>query len=95
MSRFGSIIPGGPTLRRLLPRLAAEGREAAILSRRARVRADLVRWHEANGRDARLTAAHFGFSRSTVYVWVKRQKELGDRALEDRSKRPKRVRKPM
>jgi len=95
MSRFGSIIPGGPTLRRLLPRLAAEGREAAILSRRARVRADLVRWHEANGRDARLTAAHFGFSRSTVYVWVKRQKELGDRALEDRSKRPKHARQPM
>lgn len=94
MSTYGSIIPGGPTLRGLLPRLAAEGREAAALSRPARVRAELVRWHYQHGSDANLTAAHFGFSRSSVYVWVKRQKELGDRGLEDRSKRPKHVRRP-
>ena len=94
MSTYSSIIPGGPTLRRLLPDLAAEGREALALSRTARVRAEALRWHLANGRDASLTARRFGFSRSTIYAWVKRQDETGDRGLEDRSKRPKHVRQP-
>jgi transposase InsO family protein len=94
MSTYGSIIAGGPTLRRLLPRLANEDIKATALSRRAKVRANLVRWHEQHGSDAKLTAAHFGFSRSTVYVWLRRSREGGAQGFEDRSRRPKRVRQP-
>ena len=94
MNAYGSIIPGGPTLARLLPQQAAEGRSGPLLSRHGRIRLAAVRWHKANGGDANLTALHFGYSRSTIYAWLKRHKENGDRGLEDRSKRPRRMRQP-
>lgn len=87
MQTYGSIIPGGPTLARLLPVAAREGREAKPRSREALRRLKVLTWHKLNGRNVSLTARHFALSRSTVYEWLKR----GD-ALEDRSRRPKRVR---
>jgi hypothetical protein len=65
MQTYGSIIPGGPTLARVLPLQAAEGRKEALLPASARHRLKAIRWYEDHGRNASLTARHFGFSRST------------------------------
>lgn len=94
MQTFGSIIPGGPTLARLVPGLAAAGRQEVSLTAAGRRRLRVVRWYEEQGRNVTLTARHFHYSRSTVHVWLKRYKASGMKGLEDRSKRPKRVRQP-
>lgn len=93
MQTYGSIIPGGPTLARLLPRSASEARDPP-LSREARKRLTAVHWYEDHGKNASLTARHFGLSRSTLHSWLKRYKQSGFRGLEDRSRRPHRVRRP-
>lgn len=94
MQTYGSIIPGAATLARLLPKGASEAREQRPISREAKRRLRAVRWYEEQGKNASLTARHFGLSRSTLHVWLKRYKQAGPRGLEDRSRRPARVRQP-
>ena len=53
-----------------------------------------IRWYEAHGSNASLTARHFGYSRSSFHVWLKGYERDGPRELEDRSRRPGRVRQP-
>jgi transposase InsO family protein len=90
MNVYGSIIPGATTLARLLPEGTREARKPRPASREARHRQKVLDWHEEHGGKASLTARHFGCSRSTVYALLKRSKD----DLEDRSRRPKRVRRP-
>ena len=95
MQTYGSIIPGGPTLGRLLPKAAGEARGARPPpSRETKRRQVALLWYEAHGRNASLTARHFCVSRSTLHSWLKRYREAGDRGLEDRSRRPRRIRRP-
>lgn len=94
MQTYGAIIPGGPSLARLLPGLAAEGRQEVQLSPAARRRLKAVRWYEEHRHNASLTARHFDYSRSAFHVWLKRYKAAGARGLEDKSRRPHRVRQP-
>ena len=89
MSVYGSIIPGASTLARLLPGAAREARAPEPASREARQRQKVLTWHKEHSENVSLTARHFGHSRSTVYEWLKRKG-----ALEDRSRRPRRVRQP-
>ena len=93
MQTYGSIIPGGPTLARLLPKAASEARDPPP-SRPTKLRLTALRWHEEHGRRVSLTARHFGLSRSTVYDWLSRYEREGLRGLEDRSRRPHKVRQP-
>jgi putative transposase len=95
METYGSIIPGGPTLARLLPKATREARDPPPLSREVKHRLEVIRWCEAHGGNVALTARHFGHSRSTVYTWLKRYGQQGLRGLEDRSRRPHRVRQPL
>ena len=60
MQTYGSIIPGGPTLARLLPEGAQEGREEPRLSREAKARLRAVEWHKDHGEKVSLTARRFG-----------------------------------
>jgi putative transposase len=101
MQTYGSIIPGGATLARLLPQQAAEGhRQAAetrrelTLSRVARQRLKAIRWHEEHGHSVSRTAERFGYSRVTIHGWLKRYKRAGLAGLEDRSHRPEHCRQP-
>lgn len=101
MQTFGSIIPGAATLGRLLPKAASEarGKVAAAhaevsLSREAQRRLKVVHWHYADGGNVRKTADHFGFSRPTIYAWLKRYEREGPKGLEDGSHRPHNLRKP-
>jgi len=93
MQTYGSIIPGGPTLARMLPKAASEARDPPP-SREAKRRLAAVRWHETHGKHVSLTARHFGLSRSTVYDWLRRFERDGTRGLEDRSRRPRNLRQP-
>ncbi len=94
MQTYGSIIPGGPTLARLLPEGAQEGREEPRLSREAKARLRAVEWHKDHGEKVSLTARRFGRSRSTLYQWLECYRLQGPRGLQDRSHRPHQVRKP-
>ncbi len=88
--------PQGTNARRnllLVPRLIPLAREAAPdLSRRAQVRLDMLDWHRRHGENVSLTARHYGFSRPTVYRWLRRFERYRLASLEDRSSRPRRRR---
>jgi len=94
MQTYGSIIPGAATLARLLPKGASEAREQRSLSHDAKKRLAVILWHESHGKNVSLTARHFCISRSSLYEWLKRYRVAGQRGLEDRSRRPRNVRKP-
>jgi transposase InsO family protein len=94
MQTYGSIIPGGPTLARLLPQAASEAREPKPASREARQRLKVLQWHAGHGGNVSLTARHFGHSRSTIYELLRRSR-FGGPGLENRSRRPRRVRQPL
>lgn len=94
MQVYGSILPGAGQVGRLLPRAAGAARAAPFLTRAARQRLQMLQWYEDHGRNARLTCRHFGVSPDTFYRWLRRYRAGGVRALEDRSRRPRRVRRP-
>ena len=94
MQVYGAILPGATTVARLLPRAAAAARAEPTISRQAGHRLRMVQWYEDHGRNARLTCRHFGVSPDTFYRWLRRYQRAGPRALEDRSHRPRKVRKP-
>jgi transposase InsO family protein len=94
MQTYGSIIPGGPTLARLLPQAASKASDVGPLSRDVKRRLAVVRWYQDHGKNASLTARHFGISRSSLHVWLRRYQQQGQRGLEDRSRRPRRLRQP-
>ncbi len=94
MTLKGEILPGSARVRRLLPGQAAAVREEAQLSKGARGRLRVLRWSEAHGGSVRATCERFGMSTSTFLDWRHRYQQGGMRALEERSRRPRRVRPP-
>lgn len=85
MTVYGCIIPYGGRVRRL-------GARGTVLSQKAKARLEVVRWHESHGQNTTKTAQRFGLDRGTVRRWLRRCKEDGPHGLEERSRRPKRVR---
>lgn len=74
--------------------MARQVPRAANLSRVAQARLALIDWHFRHGRRVAFTAAHFGYSRPTVYRWLARYDANNLATLENRSCRPLRVRRP-
>jgi transposase InsO family protein len=72
-------------------RLAGRGRE---LSAQARRRLKWMQHYESHGHNARLTCRYFGISPQTFYRWRRRYDPHNLRTLEDRSRRPRRLRQP-
>ncbi len=64
------------------------------LSREAKRRLEWVDWYRAHGRNARKTCRHFSISPDTFYRWLRRYDPNDLTSLEDRSRRPKVVRRP-
>ena len=64
------------------------------LSEEARRRLKWMDWHKAHGQNVSQTCRHFTISRSTFYRWKKRYDREHLSSLENRSCRPKRIRKP-
>jgi len=94
MQVYGAILPGAAAVSRLLPTTVADTGAEAGLSTDARHRLRVIRWYEEHGRNASLTCRHFSHSRSTFHTWRQRYRRQGPKGLEDRSRRPHRVREP-
>lgn len=84
------VAVGGP----MCWRLAHGAPRAPQLSARARARLALVEWHQHHGANVSRTARHFGFSRPTVYRWLRRYDRFRLASLEDRPSLPHRRRRP-
>lgn len=67
--------------------------QAADLSREARQRLKWMDFYAQHGRNASLTARHFGISRTTLHSWLRRYDPEKPSSLEDRSRRPRRLRR--
>jgi len=67
---------------------------APELSRDARRRLAMLDWHRTHGANVSRTARHFGYSRPTVYRWLRRFERDRLETLEDRSSAPRRRRRP-
>jgi transposase InsO family protein len=72
-------------------RLRATGR-AQGLSREARTRLEWFIWYHAHGGNARATCRHFGIAPKVFYHWKKQFNEKNLCSLENRSRRPLRLR---
>ena len=96
MQVYGAIVPGAAAIARLLPQQANETKSGPPrpLSKAARQRLKRILWYEDHGRRVRLTCRHWDISSSTFYTWLRRYQRLGAIGLEERSRRPRRVRKP-
>src|SRR5271169_1654843 len=75
-----------------------EARQLASLgksvSKAARQRLQWMLFYYFNGRNVRRTCRHFGISRQTFYRWKRRFNRHDLTTLEERSHRPRQVRKP-
>src|SRR3989304_539473 len=72
-------------------RLAGLGRE---LSPNARRRLKWMDYYQSHGRNARLACRHFDISPQTFYRWLRRYNPRDLATLEERSRRPRRTRRP-
>ncbi len=80
---------------RVLPRGAGRlVRWREGLSEDACRRLKWMQHYEERGRNAARTCRHFDISRQTFYRWWRRYRRDGPQALEERSRRPRRLRRP-
>jgi len=85
MTVYGYILPGGKRALRC---------QADKLTTQAKRRLKIIDWHHRHGKNLSLTARHFGIQRSTLRRWLKRLQEKGLMGLNDKSRRPHRLRSP-
>jgi transposase len=83
MKVFGLAIPNG-----------VSSIHPIELSKKARLRLAWMAWYNEHGRSGRLTCRHYGIGPATFYLWKGRFDEHGPGALEDGSRRPRRLRTP-
>ena len=82
MSIYGSIIPGAATLAKIKD-----------ISSQARQRLKWFDYYELHDHNARLTCRYFGISPQTFYRWKRRYKPRDLSSLEERSRKPKNLRR--
>lgn len=87
MTIYGYTLPGAS-------KIARSAFLASGLNERAKQRLKVLDWHKARNKNISLTARHFGLTRYAVRSWQKKLDKLGPRGLNDKSHRPKRLRKP-
>jgi len=86
MTIYGHILPGTVSLANWAARTNITGK--------AKQRLKVVDWLRLKGGNVSLTARHFGLDRKTVRKWRDRFDQIGLLGLNDKSHRPKNVRKP-
>lgn len=87
MTVYGTILPGAITI----------ARSALLtdkLTERAKYKLKVLDWHRERGSNISLTARHFGLGRMTVHRWLKEIRHYGPIGLNEKSRRPKRLRLP-
>ena len=87
MTIYGSILPGARTI-------AWSSALTDKLTEQAKHSIKILDWHRAHGKNASLTARHFGIGRMTLHRWLKRFEKSGVIGLNKYSTKPKNVRRP-
>jgi len=87
MTVYGSRLPGAG-------RIANWAQQIESLTPEAKKRLKIMDWHKQHGENISLTARRFGLERKTVRRWRDRFYQYGVLGLNDRSRRPKVVRRP-
>ncbi len=87
MTIYGNLLPGAGSI-------AASSALADKLTEQAKRRIKILDWHRAHGKNQSLTARHFGIGRMTLIRWLERCADRGVLGLNERSRKPKRLRKP-
>ena len=86
MTIYGYVLPGAARL--------ANWAARTNITEKAKHRLRVIDWLRAHGNDVSLTARHFGLDRKTVRSWRDKFNKVGMLALNDKSHRPKNVRRP-
>ena len=85
------------TIYGILPKAITIARSALLtdkLTERAKYKIKVLDWHRKYGNNVSLTARHFGLGRMSVYRWIKELNNYGPVGLNEKSRRPKRLRTP-
>mgnify|MGYP001247204355 CR=1 FL=1 len=88
MTVYGATLPGAASI----------ARGAFLtdqLTERAKYKIKIIDWHRTHGKNTSLTSRHFGIGRMTLYRWLKRFNKCGVVGLNEYSRRPKNVRRPV
>lgn len=88
MTIYGSVLPGAVSLANWVFR-------TSNVSEKAKQRLRVVDWLRSHNNNISLASRHFGLDRETVRGWFKRFNQIGILGLNDKSHRPKNVRKPI
>lgn len=88
MTIYGTTMPGAI-------KIANWANKIQPLTEDARKRLKMLDWHRNHSKNVSLTARRFGFTRKTVRKWQKKFNRLGILGLNEQSRRPKNIRKPV
>lgn len=88
MTIYGAIMPGAISI-------ANWANKVQPLTEGAKKKLKILDWHRGRGKNVSLTARRFGLTRKTVRIWQKKFDRLGIVGLNEQSRRPKNVRKPI
>ena len=86
MTIYSSVLPGAISLVNWAAR--------TNITEKAKQRLKVIDWLRLHGNNVSLTARHFGLNRETVGIWLKKFRQAGMLGLNDKSHKPKNVRKP-
>lgn len=86
MTVYGHVLPGAVSL--------ANWAAKTNITSKAKQRLKVIDWLKAHNGNISLTARHFGLNRETVRIWRNKFDRTGMMALNDKSHRPKNIRKP-
>jgi len=70
-------------------------KQTVTLPKSAKLRLLWMDYYSAHGKNAALTARHFGIAKSCFFKWKRRYDRVGLRGLVDQSKRPRSTRQPL
>ena len=85
----------GMGLRSVAPPQLRQVRQTVRLTKQAKLRLSWLDYYQAHGRNAALTARHFGIAKSCFFKWKARFDHQGLSGLLDQPKRPKVTRQPV
>jgi transposase InsO family protein len=88
MTIYGSVLPGAVSL-------ANWAFRTSNISEKAKQRLRIVDWLRFHNKNISLASRHFGLDRETIREWLKRFNQSGMLGLNDKSHRPKNIRKPV
>jgi len=87
MTIYGTVIPRARSIASWAWRMES-------LTSKAKFRVKVLDWHREHGNNVSLTARHFGLGRMTLWRWLKRFQKQGVIGLNERSRKPKKLREP-